>query len=364
MKNLFNYATKELSQDAFLCWFIANYDDEKIGSFSYEFINFITRYDFKNGDIKELKITQQEHNMDIVVDLWVGDKKEHYAIVIEDKTTSSAHSGQLKKYAKEIGKKETNANNRRKVFYKVGKLSEQDEKELVNGDEGYPENDRWIVFDIEKIHDFFSKINETESEILNQYVEHIKSIYRDYACISNKPMKEWNFINYQTFFEKNIIPAFPNKDIDYHYETWLYQGRLVSLAFYRHSKNDRSNKQVPGKYPLFAYPLVEFVHRTGSNKLVVNTHITFHWLNEKNEEKWSWKYNEYEPNKEEAKEYLKAICESLKTIPDIKVRKMSSLRDQTISVEEIDLDNDTNSIERIIKEKITQYFEVFYQAEK
>ena len=31
MKNLFDYATKELSQDAFLMWLFANYDDPKIG---------------------------------------------------------------------------------------------------------------------------------------------------------------------------------------------------------------------------------------------------------------------------------------------------------------------------------------------
>ena len=31
MKNLFNYATKELSQDAFLMWLFENYDDSELG---------------------------------------------------------------------------------------------------------------------------------------------------------------------------------------------------------------------------------------------------------------------------------------------------------------------------------------------
>lgn len=30
MKNLFDFATKELSQDAFLRWFVSNYEDSKL----------------------------------------------------------------------------------------------------------------------------------------------------------------------------------------------------------------------------------------------------------------------------------------------------------------------------------------------
>lgn len=363
MKNLFDFATKELSQDAFLSWFIANYDDKKIGKYSYDFINFLTGYNFLNGDIKKIKITQQEHNMDIIVDLWVKDNKEHYVVVIEDKTTSSAHSGQLKKYAKEMDKWEEDAEHRRKVFYKVGKLSGEDKKELVIGNEGYQENDRWIEFDINNIYEFFSKIDETKSEILNQYIEHIVSIYNDYSSISKKPMKEWNFINFQTFFEKNIIPKIPNKEIDFHYETWLYQGCLVSLAFYRHSQNEKLNKGVTNKYPLFAYPLVEFVHRTGSEKLIINTHITYHWRDENGTEKWSWKYNECAPYKEDAKEYMQSIITSLKKKPNIEVRKMNNLRDQTISVEDIKLDANSDDIERTILQKIVIYFTAFKEAE-
>ena len=70
MYNIFDFATKELSQDAFLCWFIANCNEPSIGEHSYRFINFLTGYDFKFGDIKRVTIKQQEHNMDIIVDLW------------------------------------------------------------------------------------------------------------------------------------------------------------------------------------------------------------------------------------------------------------------------------------------------------
>lgn len=53
MNNIFDFATKELSQDAFLSWFIANCNDENIGEYSYKFINFLTGFNFKVGEIKK-----------------------------------------------------------------------------------------------------------------------------------------------------------------------------------------------------------------------------------------------------------------------------------------------------------------------
>lgn len=39
MKNLFEFATKELSQDAFLRWLIENYNDPNVGKCSKELLN-------------------------------------------------------------------------------------------------------------------------------------------------------------------------------------------------------------------------------------------------------------------------------------------------------------------------------------
>ena len=52
--------------------------------------------------------------------------ESHYVLVIEDKTTSSAHSGQLRKYANIMDSwntKEPNYKDRRfKIFYKVDSI--------------------------------------------------------------------------------------------------------------------------------------------------------------------------------------------------------------------------------------------------
>lgn len=63
-KNLFDFATKELSQDAFLRWFFENYENPELGPIVVAFINYFSKDQFdsrepfhlKYGDIKGLKL--------------------------------------------------------------------------------------------------------------------------------------------------------------------------------------------------------------------------------------------------------------------------------------------------------------------
>lgn len=99
--NIFTYATKELSQDAFICWLLVNHDVEELQEESYRFLNLLMDTNFANGDIKQMTIKQQERKIDIVIDFWTSVSKSydsHYVLVIEDKTTSSAHDEQLVNY--------------------------------------------------------------------------------------------------------------------------------------------------------------------------------------------------------------------------------------------------------------------------
>lgn len=370
MKNIFDFATKELSQDAFLSWFIANCNELEIGDSSYKFINYIGGFDFKNGDIRKVVIKQQEHNMDIIVDLW-DIKDLHYVIVIEDKTSSSAHSGQLKRYAEIMNGWNTGEkgfiSRRRKVFYKVDDLTEQDNKEIKEADEGFDENDRWRVFNLDKIHEFFSKIPKTKSEILNSYIEHIKQLYEDFHVVSDKPIKDWNYTNYQTFFKTIIEKEFALKEKTFHFETWEYQGRLVSCAFYYHPQNELLIKNVGDRYPSFAYPLIEFVFKKYAKSIVLYTHIAYHWIDtHKNDDlnKWTWKCNEYKPNKDDAIRFANTIKDELKTLSNIKIRKMGSERDQTISTDLINLESDNDTIKEEILKKLNLYFGAFKKADR
>ena len=114
MENIFDFATKELSQDAFLRWLFENYYDEELGDIVVDFINYFTnkRYDemnypaqlnLKKDDIKEIKTKAQLENIDVTVDIYFKDgNREHISLVIEDKTFSNVGKNQLEDYNKKI----------------------------------------------------------------------------------------------------------------------------------------------------------------------------------------------------------------------------------------------------------------------
>ena len=119
MKNLFDYATKELSQDAFLRWLFENYDCEnkKVRNVCEKLFNAFTNNElnFSKIDKNSLRTVAQWKNIDVSIWFAIDDKK--YLIVIEDKTTSEEHK-QLENYNKKIeehnhwliGNKEKRAN--------------------------------------------------------------------------------------------------------------------------------------------------------------------------------------------------------------------------------------------------------------
>ena len=239
MKNLFDFATKELSQDAFICWLISSYDSEIIGKISYDFINHITNWKFEYGSIKAMEIEQQFEKMDILIRVWTSENKDEsskYIIVIEDKADSSAHEKQLLEYGKKIDSWGKCEDRIIKIFYKSNYLSWHDVNELnryyhyllykdtsefknqgrikykdvwnvgfarTYNKDRYTEKE-WRIIDIELINDFFSKyINKnTDSEIFDSYVKYICAKYKSLQNIDipeNNDILEW-----VSFFKRTV----------------------------------------------------------------------------------------------------------------------------------------------------------------
>ena len=113
--NIFDYATSELSQDAFLCWLIAcagcHQPFQKLGK---DFIRFL----YNPASANEMKVQQVElveneecpypwtqyKKIDVYFQAIVDNKKVSF--IIEDKTGTQMHSNQLKRYAEDIQKDE------------------------------------------------------------------------------------------------------------------------------------------------------------------------------------------------------------------------------------------------------------------
>lgn len=230
-KNLFDYATKELSQDAFLRWFFENYEDEQIGPIVVEFINYFSKgqsngrkpFDLKYKDIKNLRAYSQVNCIDVSVDLWSDKFDDHRTIVIEDKTDSEEHN-QLETYNDAIKKWNYGSKHPEecvyKIFYKTHSIEECEIKRVTKAN--------WTPFGIEEIYSFFIKyLNTTNSDVLNDYINHIKSIYGCYKTVSGKPAKEWNSINWETFFNK-LMESY--RGVEHNFTT--YHGFYDSMLIY------------------------------------------------------------------------------------------------------------------------------------
>ena len=91
---LFKYATKELSQDAFICWCInwINYKNHKLYGLGKDFLNMVITDDkgrrkFEITENTEVKIIRQYASIDILL---IVDNK--YIVIIEDKINTFNHN--------------------------------------------------------------------------------------------------------------------------------------------------------------------------------------------------------------------------------------------------------------------------------
>lgn len=255
MKNLFDYATKELSQDAFLRWLFENYncENESVKNACRKLFDSFTENKFKEKTITDLVTVAQWKNIDISI--WFKIDGIEQLIVIEDKTGSGIHDDQLARYEKEIighndfwRNKENNTEryiekggNVFKVFYKTNIIDAWEAK--------HTEGLGWKTYDIYSIYDIFKDIN-TDNEVLGYYIEYIKNIHS--AVKREQPPSEWGLISWHSFFndyhlldcisEKKEINCYQK---EYYYIKFFVKGHEDDMPCFeirsRDFKFDKSN---------------------------------------------------------------------------------------------------------------------------
>ena len=159
--NIFEIATKELSQDAFITWLLmwANDSykatDEDLHQCGKEFVSTLIKNQYPNfsESINKVEAGRQWKKIDV----WakVNDK---YLIIIEDKTNSREHSKQLEKY-KGIAEKWCQENNKEKpicIYLKTGNECKANLEKI--------EAKGYSIFDRKKI---INLLNKFEQQIKN-----------------------------------------------------------------------------------------------------------------------------------------------------------------------------------------------------
>lgn len=249
MRNIFEFAKKELSQDAMLSFIFANYNckNESIKNTCKILFDAFTNSTLDFSKITDLEVVNQWNKIDISV--WFKIDNEEHLIVIEDKVGSLEHN-QLKYYNDEIDnhnsywkKRKNNPNNIRyvtncqnifKVFYKTN-IIDYDEEKRVKGQ-------GWKVFNIFDIYKLFEDITPT-SDLLGFYLEHVKYIYL--SAKREFPLDEWNLISWHSFFndyalidnisQKKIVDTFQKR---FYYIKLFVKGNEKSLPCFEIRSRD------------------------------------------------------------------------------------------------------------------------------
>ncbi len=167
--NLFDFATSELSQDAFLCWCLNWYNSSQPMALLYpmakELLALLGEPDLAPD--QKLTIRHQFHKIDVLVVLQGKDR----AIIIEDKTDTSEHDDQIARYRDTLQK--LSEDERRAlgisdkvkiqtVFFKTGFHYDQDRATVADCKVDGPA--------------FLAVLEKYEhlSEILDDYIDHLR----------------------------------------------------------------------------------------------------------------------------------------------------------------------------------------------
>ncbi len=120
--NLFTFATSELSQDAFICWFLSwakptlKTEDQSLHKCATSFLREVfSKHSVEFPEvISSVEVKRQDQNIDVLCVV-----NEQYALIFEDKTHTKQHSNQLAIYKQRILDRKFNESDILPIYYKT-----------------------------------------------------------------------------------------------------------------------------------------------------------------------------------------------------------------------------------------------------
>lgn len=196
--NIFDYATSELSQDAFLTWLIQWADkdylevDSPLNTLAVSFVQELLGMD-NQYPVETIEAGRQWNNIDV----WAL-VNHKYFLVIEDKKGTKEHSNQLNRYS-ELSKKhyENSDIEIRLVYFKMeeqGKYS--DIKEA-----GFSLFHRSKMLSI--LTDYIDVTEQSkQNDIIVDYYRNLDNLDKKIKSYLTKPLKEWHWYSWQGFYSE------------------------------------------------------------------------------------------------------------------------------------------------------------------
>lgn len=196
--NIFDFATSELSQDAFICWCLnwLNYEDSELRALAVDLLKEFGEEDV--SDNQEIIIKRQFNKIDILVVL----KGLNRVYIIEDKVNSSERKKQLEKYETKINelyeneKKDLGIDKNlevevKTVYFKTGFHFSPDKNVKANK-----------IITGKRFKEILEKYRN-KSEILDSYYEYLVRKLNDYKNMENYleyeliPNERWNICRFR-----------------------------------------------------------------------------------------------------------------------------------------------------------------------
>lgn len=189
--NLFDFATSELSQDAFLCWCLNWYNSPEATLYPMAKDVLALLGVTASKQDKKLIIRQQFYKIDILVVL----PAQNLAVIIEDKTFTSEHDNQIGHYKKTLQALPAEERTELKlgdepkihtVFFKTGFHYDRDKATVADNKVGGPA--------------FLAVLKKykNKSEILDDYIDYLQrniKWYEDYGKYDDTKdddFRKWN----------------------------------------------------------------------------------------------------------------------------------------------------------------------------
>ena len=212
--NIFKYATKELSQDAVICWLI-EWSGAQATEVEFEpalrelgraFVEaLLATHNIKlKGDVVSTEIHQQNLGIDVLarVQVRVRDHEKSHVLVIEDKTDADSHSNQLERYREKVLEGDSKLGNVhessvRYVFLKTGNQSLS--KDRCVKDKGYELFGR---------REFLEVLNRYPGDhpIVTDFREHLRQREAEFTGYSHwsraDDRSEWSWGAWEGFFRQ------------------------------------------------------------------------------------------------------------------------------------------------------------------
>jgi len=195
--NLFNYATSELSQDAFFAWLARLADasfasiDTELNKFAQTVVRFLLskQCDGFSEEIATVKTGRKGFLTN--VDAWAVVNDMHL-IVIEDKTNTGQHDNQLARYKTEAEKKGKHFVQIVFLYIKTG--NESRKRILAVEDAGYTFCGRQDSLSL------YASAGQAGNNIVNDYFDHLQNIEDETQSFKTKPIGECDWYEWQGFY--------------------------------------------------------------------------------------------------------------------------------------------------------------------